>query len=71
MHTEWELSGKLGQRRISDVPKILDDSDAEVIRLTKKKKDLLEFAGSISRETAEAILSARAELNEKIRRQLG
>jgi predicted CopG family antitoxin len=37
MHTEWEISGKLKpkqsdkQRRISDIPKILNDSDADLI----------------------------------------
>ncbi len=48
-----------------------NESFSDVIRRLIRRSSLQELSGSLSRETAEAILSARTELNEKIRRQLG
>ncbi len=47
-----------------------NESFSDVIRRLIKKSSVKEFSGTLSRGTAEAIISIREELNRKIREGL-
>ena len=47
-----------------------NESFSDVIRRLIKKSSVKEFSGTLSRETAETVISIREELNRKIREGL-